>query len=138
MANAQSSAGITLEFGTTDGFDADIVAVNGYNTQRTSIDVSHLNSPNQWKEFLAGMKDAGEISIDVHHDANIDIDETLYDLETDALTLTFPLKAGQTNPATFECQAFCSGYQMNGPLDDRIAATVSFKLTGQPTFTAGS
>lgn len=138
MANAQTTAGITLQFGTTDQFDADIVSVSGFNTQRTSVDVSHLNSPNQWKEFLAGMKDAGEISIDVHHDADIDVDAVLYDLETDTLTLTFPLKAGQSTAATFVCDAFCTGYQMNGPLDDRIAATVSFKLTGQPTFTPGS
>ncbi len=46
-----------------------VTSITAPNLSRDSIDVSHMQSPDEWREFIAGMKDAGEVSLELNFKA---------------------------------------------------------------------
>src|SRR5690242_6812321 len=66
--------GTTLGMGNGDGPPetftavADITSIDVLDIDVDSIDVSSHDSTGQWSEFIAGMKDAGDLGMDLNYD----------------------------------------------------------------------
>ena len=96
-----------------------------------TIDVTDVSSANDWKEFLAGLKDAGSISVSMQFEKAIWTKLITAVGVVEVWTLT--LGDGSTVVA--------SGFVVQGPgfggeLESGADADVNIKLTGQPVYTA--
>ena len=115
---------------------ANITNLGGPSIEREQIDVTSHDSPDQWEEFVFGIKRSGEVSVDVNYDPS-EHDSLLDDFNSseprsyqivwpDALATTWTFDAGLT------------GFEPEAPFDDKLAASLTFKVSGKPEFGAGS
>lgn len=98
---------------------------------RETIDVTGHDSPNGYREFLGGLKDAGEFSAEINykpsaHDTLVD---DLEDEDPRNWKIVFPDGTVWTYPAIM------TGFTSAAPHDDKLSATVTFKVTGKPDIT---
>jgi len=100
------------------------------------VDVTHMQSVNRTREFISGLIDAGECSLEINY-----IPGSLGDLE---LREILALAVGVTrrrqalirypNGVTTTFMTELMSYEKSVPLDDKMTATVTFKVTGVETY----
>ena len=113
---------------------AEVTNITPPELSRDAIDASHEESPNAWREFIAGMKDGGEVSLDLNFiPGNATTARIIATFSQDAAIdakIVFP-----DSPATtWTFTAICTGFAPEAPIDDKMSASVTFKVSGQPTF----
>lgn len=112
-----------------------IEEVNGPSLSTDSVETTHSQSTSAWKEFIPGLKDAGEVTARI----NFDPDEpVIQDATVRSLVITFPPGSGQSTGATFTCDAFVTGASVAIPIGDRMTQEVTWKFTGVPVWADGS
>lgn len=135
--------GVTLERSNMTGspvFAAigNIVNVGGPEIERETYDVTAHDSTGGWREFIGGLKDGGEVSVELNYDP--DIHDVLVgdfdDISARDYRLTWPTVEGQATGARWAFTAFMTGFAPEGPSDDKLACEITFKVTGKPTLTA--
>jgi predicted secreted protein len=99
---------------------------------RDVIDATNMDSPNGWREFIEGLKDGGECSISLNFLPGSAGDERLRGLQTEGAT---PIKIRFPGGVEWGFDAFCTGYTPTVPVDDKMTADATFKITGEPDFT---
>lgn len=111
---------------------AEVFAITPPNFTRDTVDVTHMQSLNKWREFVPGLRDAGEVEIQVNFiPGNTTQDQVLESFQDDALNnfrITFP------NNEAWIFAGWCTGFAAEDPLDAKMVATITFKVSGQPTF----
>lgn len=115
---------------------AEVTSITPPNMARDSIDASHEQSPDAWREFIAGMKDGGEVKMDLNFvpggSAAAALTGELDLSASDAVKnrqILFP------DGSMFEFVGFLTGFEPDAPLDDKMSGTATFKVTGKPTLT---
>lgn len=112
-----------------------VTSVSGPELERETYDVTAHDSVDGWREFIGGLKDGGEVSIDVNYDPRKH-DSLVADFE-DAVArdykLTFPGTLGE-----WALKLLLTGFSQEAPVDDKLSASLTFKATGKPAITAGS
>lgn len=110
----------------------ELLSLSGPGIARDTIDATHSASPERWREFISGLKDAGEISLEVNFvPGNATTTAALSDINTDTAgyyKLTFP------DATEWAFAAFMTGVEVSDPIDDKMTATFTLKLTGKPAF----
>ena len=135
-----ASIGHGSSFGIGDGASPEVFAAVAAVTSitppglsRDSIDATQMDSAEKWREFIPGLKDGGEATIEGHFvpggDAQDDLVAAL-SADTGNFRITFP------NANTWTFAGFCTGFETTDPLDDKMMFTATFKITGKPTFAA--
>ncbi len=96
-----------------------------------TIDVTDVSSTNDWKEFLAGLKDAGAITLSMQFEKAIwtKLITAVGVIEVWTLTLGDGSKVVASGMVT-------QGPGFGGELESGADADVTIKLTGQPVYTA--
>lgn len=100
--------------------------------KRNVIDVTAHDSPGEWMEFIGGLKDAGEVSLDINY--NPAVHDTL--TADFALTTTKNWKITFPDATTWIFAVVLTGFAPNAPYDDKLSATLTFKVTGSVTMSA--
>jgi predicted secreted protein len=112
---------------------------------RDAVDATHTESPEAWREFIPGLKDAGEMSCELNlapDTATMDL--ALAQFNSDTLTQARILFADgtQTGPSPtcsrFTCSGVVTGFPLAAPMDDKMSATITLKISGKPTFVRAS
>lgn len=107
-----------------------IVSISGPSMTVTDVDITILMSTGRWKEFLAGFKDGGVISLEANYD------KTVY--------ATLFSKLGNSNEVWQLIFSDASSLTFNGhlnalgaenPEDAEAGMPFAIKLTGAPTHT---
>jgi predicted secreted protein len=100
------------------------------------IDATHMQSPDRTREFIPGLKDAGSASCEMNYLPNSATDQLLMLLsvngEKRSMRITYPNGVTVTFPASVE------SYEQNIPLDDKMTAVVSLKVSGAVTIAAAA
>lgn len=99
------------------------------------IDATHMQSPDRRREFIDGLIDGGEASFEMNYIPGSASDErlnVLLNLPTGtsrrrSCRITYPNGVFQT------FNAILTGYEKTVPFDDKMVATVTFKVTGSVT-----
>lgn len=146
---AQKTYGTALTVGGVAVVDITSIATTA---SRESIDVSHLLSPNQVREFLPGVVDGGEVTLGVNYNpedtgGQQDLWEAIMGAaggaptENDANTayvITWP-DIGGTSGETWTFNGHVTGFDTDGPdLASALAGTVTIKVAGQVTITTAT
>lgn len=136
-SGAKIGLGTLLKRGNGDGPPetfttiAEVNNISGPSGSRDTVDVTHMESPNGFREFIAGLADPGEISFTVNlipsntTHQNLLTDFNLGTVRNWQMVLPF---AG--NP-TLAFEGIVTGYPWNVPLDDKVSADITIKVTGQ-------
>ncbi|MFI8830548.1 phage tail tube protein [Streptomyces afghaniensis] len=134
--------GIALQRGDgvtpTEGFAAigKVTNLSGPEIERETYDVTAHDSVDGWREFIGGLKDAGEVSVEVNYDPRVH-DDLIADFEDTAprsYKMVFPDQAGGGNWAF---KAILKGFSQEAPVDDKLSAELTFKVSGKPVITEG-
>ena len=99
---------------------------------RDIIDATHMASPNKWREFIAGLKDGGEMSLDINFVPGSSTTTLLVLMQTE--TEPRPVKIQFPNAEEWGFSAFCTGFEPSVPVADKMTASVKFTITGEPDF----
>lgn len=97
-----------------------------------SIDVTHMTSPNRRREFISGLTDGGECSFEMNfipgsvgdNELNEILDLGVGVSRRRSCQIRYP------NGVTHTFDAELTAYEPSVPTDDRMTASVTFKVTG--------
>ena len=99
------------------------------------IDVSTHSSPNRYREFIRGMRDAGEFTITMQYTAgSADDDACLLAINSNDVTAVVLTAAAASGTEDFTISALGTNYSVNDlEPDNSQTATLTLKPSGQPT-----
>jgi hypothetical protein len=95
------------------------------------INVSHMESPEQWEEVTAGWADAGEVETTIQYEKAANA--TIYGLlrQDKTYKITF------SDNSTWVFQGFLKKFANEVERKGIVTANISIRISGKPTFTAG-
>lgn len=121
---------------------ANLTSIGEIGLESDEIDVTTLDSTGDFKEFIGGAKDGGTIDIE----GNLVTEAGLTQLYTLAnsravkhFKIEYPVHGAQTNASNWTFDGYvasCKGGELT--VDGLVTFTASIRVTGAPTFNAGS
>ena len=115
---------------------AGLTSIGGLDLSADTIDVTTLDSDGAYREFIAGFKDAGEVSLEGY----LELDEgqqELYDLfesgDTEDFTILFP-----DNMGSWTFKGVVTGFSTSADLEDPLSFSCTIKVSGKPTLVVGA
>ena len=109
---------------------ANTTSIEGPGIERENIDVTAHDTANNYMEFVPGLVDPGEVEIEVNYDPALH-DALVADFDDNVprnWQLVFPDPAA----TTWSFSAFITAFSPEAPVDDKLAASMTFKVTGKP------
>lgn len=110
---------------------ANLTTVEDGGRTRNTIDVTAHDSPNQYMEFVGGLIDPGEVTVDINYDPAVHdtLEADLEDTDPRNYQIVFPDPA----ETTFSFAAVMTGFSKSAPYDDKLSGSLTFKVSGKPT-----
>lgn len=114
---------------------ANITEISPPAIERETLDVTAHDSPDAWREFLGGLKDGGEVSTDVNYDPreHDTLTEDFEDTDPRNYKIVWPGTLGSV-----DFTAILTGFEPGAPHDDKLSASLTWKVSGKPTFDTGT
>lgn len=135
-ANIGWGASFGIEGGTPGTYVklAEVKAITPPGATRNTVDATHLESPDKWMEYIAGMKDTGEASITLNYvPSATDALFAAFNDETGNYEVTFP------NGVMLRFGGIVTGWTPPELTPEGVMeATITIKPTGAPTLHAAS
>lgn len=133
---ARIGHGITMEMAdlatpTDFTYLAEIFDVTPPSDTTDTPDATHMQSPNRTREFIDGLTDPGEASFEMNYVPGSDSDKALIAAKGKRkwLRVTYP------NGVQLLFVGIRQGYEKSAPTDDKMTASVTFKVSGEPILT---
>jgi len=137
---ALESQGITIFFSTSTvsstAAAAAIEEVNSFSGPTGSagiIDVTHLLSTA--KEKLVGLRDEGQISLDLNFIATGAVQTKLRECRAARTKSSIGIAFSDTAKTIAKAECYVSGFSITGSVDNKLAAAVTIELNGPVTWT---
>lgn len=135
MTSGVSAFGTQYKIGGTAV--AEVTSISGPGLSADVIDMTSHDSTTGYREFVQGLKDGGEVSFDIiyvpagvtHKNASGGLLWYYEQGGTAQHSIVFPDSA--TTTWTFD--AFVTNFEVGAPIDDKLSASVTIKVTGKPT-----
>jgi hypothetical protein len=111
---------------------AEVTSITWPGYQRDAVEATHLNSDDQFREYVPGLMDAGEVTLELNFVPSSS------DVIIAALTASTLGQFKITAPGGVNVvfKGIVTSYQAQSPLDDRMTASVTIKVTAKPTWAA--
>ena len=141
MSNAISAFGTLLKIGDGGGSEnfttiAEVTNISGPGFALETTEVTNHSSTGGWREYIATLLDAGEVSFDINfipteatHSYSSGLIKDMVNKTKRNFKLVFP-NAGNT---TWTFSAFVTSFEPAAATDAQLSASVTLKITGQPT-----
>jgi len=111
---------------------AQISDVGGPGLAMDTIDVTTHDSPDAWREFIAGLKDAGEVSLDLVYDPDSVTQTALRNDLDSRVTRNFQIVFPDLTATTWNFAAKVTAFEPTASVEDALMASVTLKVTGRP------
>ena len=119
---------------TTDLTIANLTSIGEIGVESEEIDATDLDSPNGYKEFIAGSKDAGEVSLsgNIKNEANVEAMLALAESQSiEDWEVKYP------SGATWSFKGFVKSFKDGEKSTDGLATfSAAIRISGKPTYTA--
>jgi len=113
---------------------AEVTNLTGPGLSLDTIEVTHFESPDAFREFIPSLKDPGSISIDMNFlPSNLNQQKFL----TDYLNRTrrnFQVVWSDADSTTWQFGGYVVSFEPSAAIDDKLSASAEIKVTGQPDF----
>jgi len=139
--SSNAFSGVGTEFKRGDGASneqftkiAEINSIGGPEKTRDTIDVTSLDSTGGYREFITSFRDAGEVTLEMNftRDGYMDLDD---DFASDS-SVNYQIVLPDTGNTTLDFAAYVTSLGMAVPMDDKVTASVTLKITGEVTLTS--
>jgi predicted secreted protein len=131
MAGSFGNGGV-FKIGTTTVSELTNIAPPGFSAD--AIDVTTHNNSTRFREFVKGLIDPGEITVEGNF--NYTDFATVYaamaTTSLQSITVTVPTAPSTT---TFVANGILTGLEVEDPHDDKVSFSATVKVTGKPTIT---
>lgn len=128
--------GTQIAFGTS-GFAPYILDVNPPSMSRDPVDTTHMQTTGG-KTFRPGdLYDGGQVTFQIGFDPSMS-PPMLAAEQPEQITITFPTPSGMSSGATWVFSAFMVEFSPAVPLEDKMTASVTLKVTGSVAITAAA
>lgn len=110
---------------------AEINAIGGISLTRDKVDATDLQSPDKYREWIAGLKDSGELSLSMNFVRDA-VDEFVVDFDSGEIkeaVITFP----DNGATSFTFDGFVSAMEIGVPLETKVPCETKIKITGPIT-----
>lgn len=98
------------------------------------IETTHQESPGGQKEFIAGLTDNGEVTVEMHWVPGNSSDVLLKAIRASRETVQIEFLApGMTEPEIYA--GFCKGWNRTSPVNSQMMGEATFRISGQITST---
>lgn len=137
MSDAVAGVGTVFSRDPGSGFVAiaEINSIGGPSMTRETIDVTSLDSTGGYREFITGFRDAGEVTLSMNFTrATYELMKTDFESST-ALDYKIALPDDDNTELTFD--GLVTNLPLDVPMDDKITADVTIKISGQVTLASG-
>ena len=113
---------------------AEVNSITGPNKSRSTIDATSLDSAGGYREFIAGFRDAGEVTFTANftQDGFVLINS---DFESDAF-VNYQIVLSDTPITTFDFAGLVTALGMAVPMDDKVTMDITIKISGQVTMSS--
>lgn len=125
--------------GTTLKIDSNAVgkltSINGVELSADTIDSTTLDNTTGYRTYEPGLVDGGEVSAEGYLNETGSSESTLIELvggEAEACEIEFP------KGAKWSFDAIVTGFSTGADLEGLVTFSITLKVTGKPTFTAGT
>ena len=133
--------GIEIEMGdaaTPEVFTAlaEVLGMSGPGITMEAVDSTHAQSTNAWKTAIAGLLDAGEVTLDLAFlpaDGTQDDTTGLLSKMIGRAAANFKVTWPDTASTEWSFPALVTGFEPTAPIEDRMTASVTLKISGEPT-----
>lgn len=115
---------------------SEINSIDGPTMSRATIDVTSLDSLGGYREFIAGFREAGTISLSMNFTRET-IDLMKDDFESD-LAQNYEIVLPDTEATSLEFEGFVTEMPLSIPMDDKITIDVTIQISGQVTINSGA
>lgn len=111
-----------------------LTEIGGIELSAETVDVTTLDSEGGYREFIAGFKDAGEVSVS----GFLEIDETngqkkMYDAFESGEVQDFAIEFPTALKAKWTFKGVVTGFKTNATLEDPVSFEGTIKVSGKPT-----
>lgn len=113
----------------------EVIEISLPNPQTEDVEATHFASPNRQREWVAGLIDNGEISFSINWVPGNATDDIITEAQAsgDARGVEIIIPSGTATSETFTFDALIKGFEKNIPIDDRMTATVTMRVSGAVT-----
>ncbi len=115
---------------------AELFNLSGPSLGLDTVETTHTQSTSAYRERIAGLLDAGEVSAEVNF---LPADAT----QTEAAGILLDMKNRtlrnweiiwtDAGPTTWTIAAFVTSFEPSAPIEDRMTASITLTLSGKPT-----
>jgi predicted secreted protein len=115
---------------------AEISSIDGPSQSRDTIDVTSLDSTGGYREFIAGFRDGGSVSL------SMNFTRATYEIMNDDfasdVVVNYEVIIPDAENTTIEFQAVVSELGLSIPMDDKISSDVTLKVSGRVIINSGA
>ena len=140
MAASNADSGFNSQFGIkgsgeTYAMVAEVTSITPPGMTRETIEVTHLTSDDEYKEFIASLKETGEASITINFvPAAVDPLVTAFEAGRGEYRILFP-----SGTVALDFRGIVTAYEIGDLVaDDKMSAVFTIKGTGKASLTAVS
>jgi len=111
----------------------EIITVSEPSRTKDTVDATNMDSPDRYREFISGLKDGGEVPLEFNRiqddegqqalEAGFEYDGAIY------VAITIPTKP----PVRWMVRGIVTNREGETPLDDKMTANATLKVTGKPS-----
>lgn len=135
----QAISGVGVEFHRWNGSHwdaiAEITSIKGPGMKRETIEVTSLDSTGGWKEFIAGFREAGTLSLSMNfRRGNLDL--FMEDFESD-VEQNYEIVIPDADTTTIEFTGLVTELPLSISAKDAITNDITIQITGQPVINSG-
>ena len=124
-------------YGTTLVMNGDDIAqvtnISGPSFGLDTVDVTTHDQANAWEQHIATLLRSGTVTVDIVYDpdlaSHVSTLGAMVDRDKESFELNFPDPA----QSQYVFDAFVTGFTPSAPVDGALTASVTLKLTGEPT-----
>jgi predicted secreted protein len=115
---------------------AEIISISGPTMTREFIDVTSLDSTGGYREFIAGFRDGGTVTLNMNFTSATYavMKDDFEDRDSQFYEIVLP----DENNTSFEFEGLVTELPLEIPTDDRVTANVTIKVVGKVEVNSGS
>lgn len=115
---------------------AEVTNISGPGLALDTIEVTHFESPDAFREFIPSLKDPGSVSLDLNFlPANLNQQGFLTDY-LNRERRNFQIVWSDADATTWQFGGYVTSFEPSAAIDDKLSASAEIKVTGQPNFSA--
>lgn len=129
MAASDAISGYDTTLSVDSNAIAEIISTNISGMSGDDIDITHMESPDGFREFIPGLVDGGALDVTLNYTKAQRAALMALWREVETYTVTYP------DGSTDVFDGYINDFGQETPHDDKITCTASFKISGKPVFT---